>query len=62
MACQIYLQNELKFAILTIGNLRNKSNSEYTDISLFYEDRWFFSDIKEEFIRDIFFVLLLIQR
>jgi hypothetical protein len=52
--CRIYLQNELKFAILTIGNLRNKTISEYTDISLFYEDKWFFPDIKEEFIRDNF--------
>jgi hypothetical protein len=52
--CRIYLQNELKFAILTIGNLRNKTISEYTDISLFYEDKLFFPDIKEEFIRDSF--------
>src|ERR1700733_698015 len=59
--CRTFLQNELKFAILTIGNLRDNRISEYTGSGFpptlsgfplaLYEGKWFFPELKEEFIR-----------
>ena len=46
-----HLQKDTKFATLTIGKLRNNRNAESTFVPRLYEDKWFFSDIKEEFIR-----------
>jgi len=45
------LQKDTKFARLTIGNIRNNRNSETTFAPRSYEDKWFFFDMKEEFIR-----------
>src|ERR1700722_14162213 len=45
------LQKDAKFARLTIGNLRDNRNSETTFTPRLYEDKWFFFDIKVEFIR-----------
>jgi hypothetical protein len=43
---QTYLQNEVKFTILTIGKLRNKLNSEYTQNRVLTKISGFFPIMK----------------